>query len=254
IRIMKATAVIGRWGTLILSIMLSLEVFAQHVNYEESADRDYVLPDILTKVNGSLGTDKEDWESNRRPEILDMLSKEIYGITPTDSIAVRYEVLSEDNKALKGKATSRQVKFVFTNGIEEREALLLLYIPNIRNKKLPVFIGYNFKGNHSTTLDTSIFYSKSLALVRSSDHPDWQRGIQANRWPYQNIIDRGYAVATMCYHDIFPDKEGLKDHSVAALFSSYNATVEKQPDEWQAIGVWAWGLSRILDYLLKEPW
>jgi hypothetical protein len=32
------------------------------------------------------------------------------------------------------------------------------------------------------------------------------------------IIDRGYAVATMCYHDIFPDKPELKDHSVISLF------------------------------------
>ena len=34
-------------------------------------------------------------------------------------------------------------------------------------------------------------------------------------------IRRGYAVATMCYHDIYPDRAELRDYSVASLFPDY---------------------------------
>src|SRR5690606_10389110 len=96
--------------------------------------------------------------------------------------------------------------------------------------------------------DSSILYSPSLHLVKEPGHPDWVRGCQSNRWAFEDMINRGYAVATMCYHDIFQDKKGLKQHSIVSLFSDFDENSQKS-DEWQAIGAWAWGSSRILDYL-----
>lgn len=120
-----------------------------------------------------------------------------------------------------------------------------MYIPNEPKEKVPVFVGYNFKGNHTTTLDTTILYSPVFDLIKD---PVLERGSQSSRWAYDKIIDRGYAVATMCYHDIFPDKAELKDYSIISLFPEYDSKVTA-PDEWQAIGAWAWGSSRIVDFL-----
>jgi hypothetical protein len=143
------------------------------------------------------------------------------------------------------------VRFTFSNGDKKNEAYLLLFIPNKPKGKVPIIVGYNFKGNHSTTTDTMIIYSPALCLALEPGSPDWVRGSQASRWSYDLIIDRGYAIATMCYHDIFPDKPELKDHSVISLFSGYNSQ-KTDPAEWQAIGAWAWGSSRIVDFLEGE--
>lgn len=140
---------------------------------------------------------------------------------------VTHEILTENPDAMDGKATSKQVRFVFSNGQKKTEAILLMYIPNKPEGKVPVFVGYNFKGNHSTTSDTTVLYSPVFHLVKEPDHPDWERGIQSSRWCYDKIIDRGYAIATMCYHDIFPDKPELKDHSIISLFPGY--MILKQP-------------------------
>ncbi|SFC03410.1 hypothetical protein SAMN05421747_103189 [Parapedobacter composti] len=236
------------------AFVLSTGALAQRrdVNYDESKVPAYTLPDLLVTQRGQRVTTAEQWERQRRPEILELFAAQMYGRTPTHAIPVRYEVLTENPQALGGKATSRQVKFIFSNGKKTLEALLLLYLPNQVTGKVPVFVGYNFKGNHSTTLDTTILYSKNFALVKEPGHPDWERGCQTNRWPFDDIIARGYGVATMCYHDIFPDKPGLKDHSAVSLFPGYGEG-EEAPDEWQAIGAWAWGSSRILDYLATEP-
>jgi len=61
------------------------------------------------------------------------------------------------------------------------------------------------------------------------------------------IIDRGYAVATMCYHDIFPDKPELKDHSSDFPFPGYDP---QKTDSRRMAGYrsWVWGLSRIVDF------
>ncbi|MDR1098259.1 MAG: acetylxylan esterase [Tannerella sp.] len=227
-------------------------LFAQReANYDESKVPHYDLPDVLLSGSGRKIETREQWEKQRRPELLELFATRMYGKTPDEKIPVRYELLAENPDAFDGKATCKQVKFIFSNRGKEIEAILLLYIPNRPGKKVPVFVSYNYKGNHSTITDTAILYSPALHLVREPGHPDWERGSQASRWCHEKMIDRGYAVATMCYHDIFPDKEGLEDHSIISLFSGY-APGSDAPDRWQAIGAWAWGSGRIADYLETE--
>ena len=229
-------------------LFASLVNAQQTVNYDESKVSAYLLPELLKCKNGVMVTTAEQWEKQRRPKLLNLFASQIYGRTPAENIDVTYEVLTEDTEALGGKATGKQVRFTFSNGTKKTEAILLLYIPNKPKSKVPVFIGYNFKGNHSTITDSTIFYSPALHLLKEPDHPDWKRGNQSSRWSYEKIIDRGYAVATMCYHDIYPDNPELKDHSVISLFRGYDSG-KTTPGEWQSIGAWAWGSSRIVDFL-----
>lgn len=237
-----------KFASLFIWLLTTLVCAQQNVNYDESKVPAYLLPDLLQGNNEEKITSIEQWETQRRPELLELFASQIYGRTPEENIKVTYETMIEDPYAMGGKATSKQVKFIFSNGKKEVEALLLMYVPNKPTGKVPVFVGYNYKGNHSTILDTTILYSPVFHLVKEPDHPDWVRGNQINRWSYDKIIDRGYAVATMCYHDIYPDKPELRDHSIVSLFSDYDPETTT-PDEWQAIGAWAWGSSRIVDFL-----
>lgn len=230
----------------LIVLVLTTQMFAQRdVNYDELKVPEYVLPELLEGSDGKKITNVKEWEKIRRPELMELFATQVYGRTPLDKIDVSYELLTENPKALNGKATSKQVKFIFSNGKKSIEAILLMYIPNEPKGKVPVFVGYNFKGNHTTTLDTTILYSPVFDLIKD---PVLERGSQSSRWAYDKIIDRGYAVATMCYHDIFPDKAELKDYSIISLFPGYDSKVTA-PDEWQAIGAWAWGSSRIVDFL-----
>lgn len=225
--------------------------FVKGINYDEDKVPDFVLPDPLVCNNGQKVASVREWEDKRRLEILDLFMTRVYGRTPSEKITVSYTLLSCNPKAFDGKATCKQVLFSFTNGEKEIEAILLLYIPNLVKGKVPVFVGYNFMGNASTTLDPTIYHSPGLRFVYGKDSPVWTRGAQKNRWCFDRILERGYAVATMCYHDIYPDQEGMRDYSIASLFSDYIPRYRRH-DEWEAIGVWAWGASRIVDYLVQE--
>ena len=228
--------------------------FAQgKINYDESKVPDFVLPDPLTFNDGTKVTTVKQWENQRRTELLEIFSSQLYGRTPKEKIKVTYETLSENSNFLNGKATAKQVKFIFTNGSKKNEAVLLLVLPNWPKGKVSVFVGYNYKGNHSTTSDPSILLPAVLSLPEIPDYWRWfegdqERGCQTDRWPLDKIIDRGYGVATMSYQDIYPDTPKGEAHSIVSLFPNYNPGT-KAPDQWQATGAWTWGLSRILDYL-----
>ena len=226
-----------------------------NANYNESKVPEFILPDPLTFNNGKKVTTVKQWENQRRGELLEMFSAQMYGRTPGEKIKVTYETLSENPNFLNGKATAKQVKFIFTNGRKNHEAVLLLVLPNLPKEKVPVFVAYNFRGNHSTSSDPSILLPAAFSMPETPEYWKWEegdfeRGCQSDRWCYDKIIERGYGVATMSYQDIYPQRyvPDAEEHAVVSLFADYQSNLKAQ-DRWQAIGAWAWGSSRIADYL-----
>jgi len=245
---------------IISSILLITGIaFAQDgVNYDESKVPVFTLPDPLALNDGTKVTTVKQWENQRRAELLETFSAQMYGRTPSDKIKVSYETLSEDPQFLNGKATAKQVKFIFTNGTKKHEAILLLVLPNWPKGKVPVFVSYNYKGNHSTIDDPSILMPATFTMPEVPKYWRWvaddkNRGCQSNRWCYDKIIDRGYGIATMSYQDIYPDTNlsDTEEHAVTSLFPGYKPG-PIAPDQWRALGAWAWGSSRIVDFLESQ--
>ena len=221
------------------------------VNYDEDKVPSYELPALLVCNDGTPVTTARQWTKKRRPEIMEQFRSLMYGRTPTQKIRVATELVAENPAALGGKATSQQVRFTFSGNGRQVKAMLLVYIPNERKGRVPVIWHYNFQGNPSTTDETDILPSECATSVWGNDK--YARGAQKSRWNYLIPIERGYAVATMCYEDICPDTPEQRDAGVEALFDGYT-TATQRPDEWQAIGAWAWGSSRVCDWLCKQRW
>jgi hypothetical protein len=136
---------------------------------------------------------------------------------------------------------------------------LLVYLPNAAKKPVPVFLGLNFNGNHTIHHDPAIAVARSWVRndpatgVVDNRATEKSRGSYSRRWPVELILSRGYGLATANYGDIEPDfPAGWKTGLRAALSPQGKDTVFK-PDDWGAIGAWAWGLSRAMDYLETDP-
>ena len=106
-------------------------LFAQrNTNYDEEKVPMYELPELLQLENGETVKSVQQWEKHRRTELMELFASRIYGHTPADKIDVTYEIVTDNPNAMGGKATVRQVRFIFSKGSEKREAILLLYLPH----------------------------------------------------------------------------------------------------------------------------
>jgi len=208
-------------------------------NYDEAKVPEYELPALLVDENDKA-VGRAEWLGYRRDEVLHLFEDSVYGKTPEQKLKVRYELLEEDCDALGGRATRKQVAAFF--GESGYRMDVLLYVPNDASGASPAFLGMNFNGNHSVHADDAIL-KRGLS---------GKRGAYAGRWQLEMLIKRGYALATVHRDQIDPDnyRNDFSD-GIHPLFYKKGQVVP-EPGQWGSIGAWAWGLSRVLDWLEAE--
>jgi hypothetical protein len=224
------------------------------VNYDESKVPDYVLPDMLSMGDGTLVDDARMWMEQRRPQILRLFEAHVYGRTPKRSIATTFDVTAVDRDALHGLGIRKEIALHLGSENNGPTLNILLYLPKHRSGPAPAFVGLNFFGNHTIHTDTGITLPDAWMREDEAcgvvDHRATEagRGCLARRWPVEKILARGYALVTAYYGDLDPDYDDGFQNGVHPLVYRPGQTAPG-PDEWGAIGAWAWGLSRIMDYL-----
>lgn len=222
--------------------------------YEENLVPAYELPDPLRTSSGRKITISEEWRRSQRGEILQLFRDHVYGNRPDDTLGFTVEAREFDAPALDGLGRRDQIRLRFGSGDEAPFLDLLIYRP-ATVQPVPAFLSLNFRGNHATTSDPAVFLPASAYTAAGGEERraflESTRGAADSRFPYELLIRRGYALATFHYNDAAPDDAGHWREGLARLFS--DATGDPGPTEPGAIALWAWGLSRALDYLQSRP-
>jgi hypothetical protein len=184
-------------------------------NYDEAKVKPYTLPDPLKFADGTPVRTARDW-TRRRDEVIRMYESEIFGRIPASAPRVTW-VVREDHGPRK------LIVGTIGTGAEAPRINVTLDLPQKSTGRVPVILLLSFGGGGGAPIP---------------DPP-----VAAD------ILARGWGFAKVGYQDIQPDRNNTFDKGVIGLTS----TAPRGPDAWGAITAWAWGASRVVDYLQSDP-
>lgn len=151
----------------------------------------------------------EKWEMYRQ-SLIARLEECCYGRPYTLHCEVSSNVLSVSPMALGGKATERKVKLTINGENGEKAAFVITELLPHSEKPVPVFLW-----------------------------PQFEKSLDEGYKPIEEIIDSGFGIVSCFYQTIAMD-------SVQNDFGIFATTRE---NTWGKISKWAFGLSRIMDYI-----
>jgi hypothetical protein len=181
----------------------------------------FARPRLLVTQDGQEIKTPGQWTKFRRPEILRTFLQSVHGVQPPLPSKVAYTP-SPPVSHFQGKVIQRLVRISLWNGEGGPMPMhVQLYLPKGNQKKLPVLLALAFRGGEFLNAG----------------------------YPVLDTLSRGYAMAVVHYQEVAVDLPQFAETGLASLFPE----LQGRPDNLGAIGIWAWGVSRAIDYLKTDP-
>lgn len=184
-------------------------------------------PEALAFFDGRRVTSKDEWERQRKPELRSLMQHYMHGIMPPPP-SNTVGTVTDSQTVLEGNGVDKRVKISFgpagTLSID-----LHLLLPSQRGEPVPVFVYPSF-------------------------YRDWR---QDDTHSIRQSVQRGFAVATFWYGDVFPEpttgawRAPDMFRGVFPYFIRPGQT-KREAHDWGAIAMWAWGVQRVVDYLTTD--
>jgi hypothetical protein len=200
-------------------------------NYDEGRADGPPLPDPLKMANGKPVTSAQMWWKQRRPELIALFDREIYGKVPASAPKVHWTLKNETRemkyktpiivRRLSGEVDSSAYPVAATT-IDLR-----VITPADAKGRVPVVLSLGFPEN---------FRFPGAPPLGPDNGTDWMSQVLAHSW--------GYAVVVP--NSIQPDSGAGFDKGVIGISLKGQ---RRKPDDWGVLRAWAWGASRALDYL-----
>ena len=189
------------------------------------------LPDVLKTVEGKPVTSAAEWEAVRRPEVLELFKTHVFGRNPVDRPStLRFEPLEADKVMVDGKALRKRVNIRYSGPGGEGSIALTAFIPKTATPA-PAFV---------------------LICNRSSAaNIDPERIEKSPFFPVEELVARGYAALAFYNGDVDPDEYDGFTNGVHGVFQPDPKV--RTPDSWGTLAAWAWGASRVMDWIETEP-
>ena len=197
---------------------------------KKSVDGDAAVPELLRAQDGSVVTTVQQWESQRRGEILELFKAHVYGRNPVGRPAdLKFERLSPDKEMMAGTALRKRIKASFSGPGGKYSFVFTAFIPKAK-KPVPAFL---------------------LICNRDYENIDPDRVERSPFWPAEKIVSRGYAALTFKNSELDPDNYDGFTNGVHQIFQPDPSS--RKLDSWGTLAAWAWGASRIMDWMETEP-
>jgi hypothetical protein len=199
-------------------------------NYDESKANPYPqLPDPLLLANGKRVKNAKTWWSRRRPELVAIYDREIYGRVPANLPGVTWAVTESREDVVGG----RPVLFRKLLGHVDNSAYPLIQVDIEAELTTP-------RGAKGVPVIVEFFPFEFRGRFPAQPSPTWQ----------EQVIAHGWAYAVLSTSTIQADNGAGLTRGIIGLV---NKGQPRAPDDWGSLRAWAWGASRLLDYFGTNP-
>ena len=249
-----------------------------HANYDEALANPYPdYPDPLRMNDGSKVTTAAQWRNKRRAQIVEDFEREVLGRVPAHTPAVSFTTTAmETERVGRIPVVARLLNGHLDNSGDpaiDVDFPVMLLKPVQHAGPMPVLIMFTFgtpafpapvapspadvARMNAALRAAMIRENPALAAVLQA-HPAWQPIARPPLFPaprppddpIQQLLAAGWAVAQMDPTAVQADNGAGLTRGVIGLT---NRGQRRKPDDWGALRAWAWGASRVLDYLARDP-
>ena len=208
-----------------------------HANYDESQANPFPhYPELLKLNNGSPVTTGQLWWGMRRAEIVEEFEREVLGRVPDNAPKITWKVTkTTEDKAGPYPVVAREITGLVDNSAApdiQVEIQLVVVRPAWVRRPVPMMIMFGRAALPSAPLP--------VAFARFAPPPgsDPAAAIQ--------LVAAGWGYAMLNPTRIQADNGAGLTKGVIGIA---NQGRPRKPDDWGALRAWAWGASRVLDYL-----
>jgi hypothetical protein len=251
-----------------------------HANYDESKASPFPnLPDPLTLNNGQKVTTAKMWWDDRRPEIVEMFEKEVYGRVPKNVPKVTWAVTAVDHEMIgfNYPVIAKDIVGEVDNSSDPSIKVkihMTLVTPAHAKGPVPVLMMFGRAGYpapHEPSADEfdRINAAWKAVLVQQDpslkdvfeQHPAWQP-VKATPFQFPQLNEDGgppntWQLIANGWGFVLFDPASVQADDGAGLrlgiIGLMNHGGARKPDDWGALRAWAWGAGRGLDYLETDP-
>jgi hypothetical protein len=206
-------------------------------NYDEAKANPYPnLPDPLVLSSGKRVKSATTWWRKRRPELVELFDREIYGRVPRETPRVRWEVTATEQVKVGEipAVTKRLVGHVDNSACPQItvDIQLALTTPASAKASVPVMMEFGFGAPGR--------FGPPGGFRPPGGGPSWQEQVLAKGWGYAIIVP----------NSIQADNGAGLTQGIIGLC---NQGQPRKLEDWGALRAWAWGASRALDYFETDP-
>jgi hypothetical protein len=200
-------------------------------NADESKAKTYQsVPDPLVFDNGEPVQSPAQWDK-RKAELKELFDREMYGRTPENLPSVKWELIWERDTLLGGiSAHYQKMKGTVDNAAFPGISVSIDFeyaVPGNVDKPVPL------------VMELGWIWPAGMQRPPAPLGPSWQEQVLAQGWGFGVLIPTSYQA----------------DHGAGlrtGIIGLVNKGEPRKLDDWGTLKAWAWGASRVMDFLERD--
>lgn len=172
------------------------------------------------------------WNAASSGETYKWFMENEYGVRPpaAEKPVVRFSAFEPDKVMMGGAAVRKRVRITYEGPCGTGEFVATAFIPTA-------------KGPHPSFV--LICNRNPVANI------DPERVHKIDFWPAEELVRRGYAAIAFYNGDVAPDWDTGNTKGVFACYEKEGPY--RRRNAWGTLSAWAWGASRVMDWIETEP-